>query len=93
MTHYEESATVELKRELNADFKKEIVAFANTDGGEIFVGVDRAGTPVGVPDCEKGLQLRTSWAAFRRRGTPWLPMCFFAIHLISISLQADNLYF
>ena len=31
---YEESFTVELKREINADFKKEIVAFANSDGGE-----------------------------------------------------------
>ena len=27
---YEESFTVELKREINADFKKEIVAFANS---------------------------------------------------------------
>ena len=32
---YEESFTVELKQEVNADFKKEIIAFANTDGGEI----------------------------------------------------------
>lgn len=31
---YKESHTVELKRELNADFKKEIIAFANSDGGE-----------------------------------------------------------
>lgn len=51
--HYEESTTVELKLEINADFKKEIVAFANTDGGEIFVGVDRNGTPIGVLDCEE----------------------------------------
>ena len=29
---YEESFTVELKREINADFKKEIVAFANSEG-------------------------------------------------------------
>jgi ATP-dependent DNA helicase RecG len=53
MAYYEESATVELKRELNADFKKEIVAFANVDGGEIFVGVDRSGTLAGVSDCEE----------------------------------------
>jgi ATP-dependent DNA helicase RecG len=43
---------VELKREINNDFKKEIIAFANTDGGEIFVGVDRNGASVGVSDCE-----------------------------------------
>ena len=33
---YEESYTVELKQEINADFKKEIIAFANSEGGEIF---------------------------------------------------------
>ena len=45
---YEESYTVELKQEVNADFKKEIIAFANSDGGEIFVGIDRNGGVVGV---------------------------------------------
>jgi|GEM_PF-4367614 len=29
---YEESSTVELKSEVNADFKKEVIALANTDG-------------------------------------------------------------
>ena len=28
---YAESFTVELKQEVNADFKKEVIAFANTD--------------------------------------------------------------
>lgn len=41
---YEESAVLELKEQVNADFKKEIIAFANTDGGEIFVGVARDGS-------------------------------------------------
>lgn len=50
---YEESYTVELKQEINADFKKEIVAFANSEGGEIYVGVDRTGSVVGVDDAEK----------------------------------------
>mgnify|MGYP000703625564 CR=1 FL=1 len=45
---YEESFTVELKREINADFKKEIVAFANSEGGEIYVGVDKNGDIAGV---------------------------------------------
>ena len=35
---YKESYTVELKRELNTDFKKDIIALANCDGGEIYVG-------------------------------------------------------
>jgi len=49
---YEESSQVELKREVNADFKKEVVAFANSDGGEIFVGVEKNGTVVGVADSD-----------------------------------------
>jgi ATP-dependent DNA helicase RecG len=49
---YEESSQVELKREVNADFKKEVVAFANSDGGEIFVGVEKNGLVVGVADCD-----------------------------------------
>ena len=45
---YEESAVLELKEQVNADFKKEIIAFANTDGGEIFVGVAKDGSITGV---------------------------------------------
>jgi ATP-dependent DNA helicase RecG len=49
---YEESSQIELKREVNADFKKEVVAFANSDGGEIFVGVEKNGAVVGVTGCD-----------------------------------------
>lgn len=45
---YEESATVELKSEVTADFKKEVVALANTDGGTIFIGIDNNGQAVGI---------------------------------------------
>ncbi len=48
MIKYEESATVELKSEVNADFKKEVVALANTDGGTIYIGIDDNGQAVGV---------------------------------------------
>ena len=30
---YEENSVLELKEQINTDFKKEIIAFANTDGG------------------------------------------------------------
>ncbi len=53
---YEESYTVELKQEINADFKKEIIAFANSEGGEIFVGIDRNGEVVGVPNTERVME-------------------------------------
>lgn len=50
---FKESYTTELKRELNADFKKEVIAFSNCDGGEIYVGVDDNGTVVGVENSER----------------------------------------
>jgi len=48
MVTYEESSTVELKRELTADCKKGIVALANTDGGTLYIGVDNNGNVFGV---------------------------------------------
>ncbi len=53
---YKESSVLELKEQINADFKKEIIAFANTDGGEILVGVARDGTAVGVEDAEAEME-------------------------------------
>ncbi len=53
---YKESYTVELKRELNADFKKEIIAFANSDGGEIYIGVDDNGKVIGIDNAEKTME-------------------------------------
>ncbi len=44
VTKYEESATVELKNDLIEAVKKEMIAFLNTDGGTIFVGVEDDGT-------------------------------------------------
>lgn len=51
---YEESPVLKLKEQINADFKKEIIAFANTDGGEILVGVARDGSVAGMeaPEAE-----------------------------------------
>ena len=37
-------------------FKKEIIAFANTDGGEILVGVARNGSVTGVEDTEAEME-------------------------------------
>ena len=53
---YEESSVLELKEQINADFKKEIIAFANTDGGEIFVGVARDGSITGVENAEAEME-------------------------------------
>ena len=41
---YEESDRIELKSIINDDLKKEIVAFLNTHGGTIYVGVNDDGS-------------------------------------------------
>lgn len=51
-----ESNTIELKEIINNDFKKEIVAFANTNGGKIYVGVDSKGNVVGIDNVEKEME-------------------------------------
>jgi ATP-dependent DNA helicase RecG len=43
-----EGLTAEFKREYTEDIKKTIIAFANTAGGTLFVGVNDDGTVVGV---------------------------------------------
>lgn len=53
---YQESETIELKRELTKNIKKEIVAFANTKGGTIFVGVDDDGNIIGLKNANKDVE-------------------------------------
>ncbi len=45
---FRESETVELKEIVVDEIKKEIVAFANSDGGKLYIGVRDDGTVVGV---------------------------------------------
>ncbi|OGO84771.1 MAG: hypothetical protein A2Y24_04685 [Clostridiales bacterium GWE2_32_10] len=45
-----ETQHIELKREIPTDLASEIIAFANTDGGKIYIGVEDDGTVVGVSD-------------------------------------------
>lgn len=51
-----ESETIECKAILNNDFKKEIIAFANTNGGTIYVGIADDGTFIGIEDIEKEME-------------------------------------
>ena len=53
---FKESDMLELKQELNSDFKKEVVAFANTKGGKIYVGIDKKGKVLGVKNAEQDLE-------------------------------------
>lgn len=45
---HDETQTVEFKREFTPTVSKEVIAFANSEGGTLYVGVLDDGTPVGV---------------------------------------------
>lgn len=47
---FQESETVELKEVVVDDIKKEIIAFANCNGGKLYIGVRDDGTVVGLDD-------------------------------------------
>lgn len=47
-----ESETVELKTEVVSDICKEIIAFANSHGGTLYIGIADDGTVVGVEDAD-----------------------------------------
>ena len=56
---FQESETVELKEVIVDDIKKEIIAFANCDGGKLYIGVRDDGTVVGLDDPDGvSLQIR-----------------------------------
>lgn len=56
---YQESETIELKTVVVDDIKKEIIAFANCDGGKLYIGVQDDGTVVGLNDPD-GVALQIS---------------------------------
>ena len=53
---YVESETVELKQELNKNIKKEIVAFANSKGGTIYIGIDDDGNVLGLNNIKNDIK-------------------------------------
>lgn len=55
-----ESPTVEFKRELTDAVKREIIAFANTQGGELYIGIEDDGTVIGLNNAHKTLEAVSS---------------------------------
>lgn len=53
---FQETESIELKRTLNKDFAKEVVAFLNTRNGIIFIGVDDTGNVIGVDNIDKTMR-------------------------------------
>ena len=53
---YVESETLELKQELTKNIKKEIVAFANSKGGTIYIGITDTGEILGLKDIKSDIE-------------------------------------
>ena len=47
---FRESETIELKEVVVDEIKKEIIAFANCNGGKLYIGVQDDGTVSGLDD-------------------------------------------
>ena len=54
-----EDKNTEFKREYVEDIKKTLIAFANTDGGNVFIGIDDEGNAVEIKDVD-GVMLQIS---------------------------------
>ncbi len=52
MMLFRESETIELKEIVVDDIKKEIIAFANCDGGKLYIGVRDDGTVIGLDNVD-----------------------------------------
>ena len=48
-----ETENIEFKSQFTEDIYKEVIAFANTDGGIVYVGVDNNGNAVGLTDVDQ----------------------------------------
>lgn len=53
MQEIAESQNIEFKPNWRDEYLRVISAFANSDGGELRIGVDDNGKPVGVKDAKK----------------------------------------
>ena len=47
-----ETENIEFKSQFTEDIYKEVIAFANTDGGIVYVGIDNNGNAVGLTDVD-----------------------------------------
>ena len=48
-----ESERIEYKSQMIDDIYKEVIAFANTDGGVIYLGIDDKGNLIGIDDVDE----------------------------------------
>ena len=48
-----ETENIEFKSQFTEDIYKEVIAFANTDGGIVYIGIDNDGNAIGLSDVDK----------------------------------------
>ncbi len=53
---FQETEAIELKQDYSESIRKDIIAFANTNGGTIYVGVTDSGKVVGVKSPDQMIQ-------------------------------------
>ncbi|MDD6878841.1 MAG: ATP-binding protein, partial [bacterium] len=79
---YIEDEYTELKIELTKDIKKEIIAFANTKGGKIYIGIDDNGNIVGLKNSKEDLE---SLSGMIREGIKSDLTLYTSVNLININ--------
>ncbi len=47
-----ETENIEFKSQLTDEIYKEVIAFANTDGGTVYIGIDNAGNVIGIDNID-----------------------------------------
>ena len=53
-----ENERMEFKSQLTDDIYKEVIAFTNTDGGVIYIGIDDQGNVTGIDNVDETLFVR-----------------------------------
>ncbi len=48
-----ETENIEFKSQATEEIYKEVIAFANTNGGIIYIGIDNSGNVVGTPNIDE----------------------------------------
>ena len=79
---YVEDEYTELKVELTKDIKKEIIAFANTKGGKIYIGIDDDGNIIGLKNSKEDLE---SLSGMIREGIKSDLTLYTSVNLININ--------
>ena len=79
---YIEDEYTELKIKLTKVIKKEIIAFANTKGGKIYIGIDEDGNIIGLKNYKEDLE---SLSGMIREGIKSDLTLYTSVNLISIN--------